>query len=313
MSQIFRQIFGQPNRADFFSHKSKEKYVRGVLLVLVLLVAVGPTAVLAAALTYSSDTTVSLTSPGVNFTILSSSGADSITVSTTSVVVSVPSSTAFTITSASRDLSYTGQTAGAVITLTCVGGLSTIAVSSQNTATQDLTITPTDSQCNVQPAGTITISGGGYTYQPTPVATSTPKATVATPTITSLQTQLKVLLAQLLELQAQARARGIVTATSPLSPGQIPIEAIPSAGTYRTPLSRKMSGPDVRALQTLLKAQGADIYPEGLITGYFGSLTERAVQRLQLKYGVVNASSDPGFGYVGPKTRSIINSIIQGR
>jgi len=67
--------------------------------------------------------------------------------------------------------------------------------------------------------------------------------------------------------------------------------------------SRGESSDDVRRLQELL-ATDTDIYPEGLITGYFGTLTERAVGRFQTIYGVVGDESDPGYGFVGPKTRT---------
>ena len=50
------------------------------------------------------------------------------------------------------------------------------------------------------------------------------------------------------------------------------------------------SGEGVRQLQIFLKAQGPEIYPEGLITGYFGSLTQKAVQRFQEKYGIAKAT-----------------------
>ena len=68
------------------------------------------------------------------------------------------------------------------------------------------------------------------------------------------------------------------------------------------------TGEDVTQLQTFLKAQGTDIYPEGLITGYFGNLTKLAVQRFQEKYNIAK-SGDEGYGYVGPKTRAKINSL----
>jgi hypothetical protein len=68
------------------------------------------------------------------------------------------------------------------------------------------------------------------------------------------------------------------------------------------------TGEDVTQLQTFLKSQGIDIYPEGLITGYFGNLTKLAVQRFQLKYNIAK-SGDAGYGYVGPKTRAKINSL----
>lgn len=67
---------------------------------------------------------------------------------------------------------------------------------------------------------------------------------------------------------------------------------------------------DVKNLQEFLKKQGSNIYPEGLVTGYFGQLTKTAVQRFQLKENIVKNSKDPGYGYVGPKTRAKINLIL---
>jgi len=69
----------------------------------------------------------------------------------------------------------------------------------------------------------------------------------------------------------------------------------------------------VRCLQGFLKNQGAGIYPEGLMTGNFGSLTKQAVIRFQEKYTAeiltpVGLSS--GTGYVGEKTRQKINQML---
>lgn len=71
------------------------------------------------------------------------------------------------------------------------------------------------------------------------------------------------------------------------------------------PLGKGAIGTAVRTLQEFL-ARDAEVYPEKLVTGYFGSLTERAVERFQLKHGVVASASDLGYGYVGPKTRAKI-------
>jgi peptidoglycan hydrolase-like protein with peptidoglycan-binding domain len=46
------------------------------------------------------------------------------------------------------------------------------------------------------------------------------------------------------------------------------------------------------------------IYPEGLVTGYFGSLSRSAVKRFQAQYGFDQV------GRVGPVTRDKINSLI---
>ncbi len=65
----------------------------------------------------------------------------------------------------------------------------------------------------------------------------------------------------------------------------------------------------VRALQEFL-AKNKTIYPEGITSGYFGALTELAVKRFQVKYDVADPG-DPGYGYVGPKTRALLNSLTE--
>lgn len=61
---------------------------------------------------------------------------------------------------------------------------------------------------------------------------------------------------------------------------------------------------NVRCLQEFLKNQGSNIYPEGLVTGNFGSLTQAAVKRFQAKYSIAQT------GYVGPITRGKINQML---
>ncbi len=46
-----------------------------------------------------------------------------------------------------------------------------------------------------------------------------------------------------------------------------------------------MRSEEIRALQEILK-EDPEIYPEGYVTGYFGSLTEKAIKRLQEKLGL---------------------------
>ncbi len=64
-----------------------------------------------------------------------------------------------------------------------------------------------------------------------------------------------------------------------------------------------MSSDDVKALQEILAAD-PEIYPEGLITGYYGPLTERAVLKFQKKYGLEQV------GFVGPKTLKKLNDLL---
>ena len=70
---------------------------------------------------------------------------------------------------------------------------------------------------------------------------------------------------------------------------------------------------EVSCLQEFLKNQGADIYPEGLVTGNFLSLTQQAVIRFQEKYAseiLAPLGLVKGTGYVGQMTRNKINQLF---
>jgi hypothetical protein len=76
--------------------------------------------------------------------------------------------------------------------------------------------------------------------------------------------------------------------------------------TFTTPLYFGLRGAAVTELQKFL-TQDPSLYPEGLVTGYFGQRTELAVRRFQKRYGLAQ-EGDPAFGFVGPKTRAKLNS-----
>ena len=74
-----------------------------------------------------------------------------------------------------------------------------------------------------------------------------------------------------------------------------------------------MNSPEVRCLQEFLKAQGPEIYPEGLITGNFLSLTQAAAIRFQEKYAneiLRPLGLERGTGFVGAQTRTKINQLL---
>lgn len=77
--------------------------------------------------------------------------------------------------------------------------------------------------------------------------------------------------------------------------------------TFTKPLQRGSRNADVTALQTYL-AQDPIIYPDAIISGYFGALSEKAVGLFQEKYGIMKKGGD-GYGMVGPKTRAKLNSV----
>ncbi len=70
---------------------------------------------------------------------------------------------------------------------------------------------------------------------------------------------------------------------------------------------------EVKCLQEFLKSQGPEIYPEGLVTGNFLSLTKNAVIRFQEKYKeeiLTPLGLEKGTGFVGLMTRQKINSLL---
>jgi peptidoglycan hydrolase-like protein with peptidoglycan-binding domain len=70
-------------------------------------------------------------------------------------------------------------------------------------------------------------------------------------------------------------------------------------------------GTNVSNIQRFL-ASTPSFYPEGLITGYFGSLTREAVKRFQAFYGIVSSgtAATTGYGRVGPSTMAKMNALI---
>ncbi len=76
--------------------------------------------------------------------------------------------------------------------------------------------------------------------------------------------------------------------------------SIASAETINRELQVGSSGSDVSTLQTFL-AQDKTLYPQGLVTGYYGFLTKAAVSNFQARNGIAT------IGRVGPITLPILN------
>jgi hypothetical protein len=123
-----------------------------------------------------------------------------------------------------------------------------------------------------------------------------------------LQAQINVLLQQLAALQGG----GSGAAPQPVptvAPRPITICPVFEYNLYLGTRDATTGG-EVTELQKFL-AEDPEVYPEGEITGYFGPLTEKAVQRWQARQGLVSsgAPDTTGYGVVGPQTRSTITRI----
>jgi len=87
-----------------------------------------------------------------------------------------------------------------------------------------------------------------------------------------------------------------------------------SCSKFNRFLRKGMSGEDVKCLQEILKSEGPEIYPEGLVTGYFGPLTFKALIKFQEKYA--KEILEPwgfikGTGFVSILTLKKLNSILE--
>ena len=101
--------------------------------------------------------------------------------------------------------------------------------------------------------------------------------------IKQLQEQIKIMQAQIEDLKSQ-------------------LTVVQTELKLTRTLRLGLTGDDVKQLQTFLK-QFPDIYPEGLVTGYFGPLTETAVKKFQEKNDIES------IGIVGPKTTAKLNEL----
>lgn len=126
-----------------------------------------------------------------------------------------------------------------------------------------------------------------------PVFVLADATTTATTTVTQLQELINNLQSQIQALQEQLT--------------QIGVQRQQVAQTITEIISTLKEGDrneNVKTLQALLAAD-SDIYPEGLITGFFGKATARAVRKFQTKHNL------PQVGNVGPKTLKKLNQLLQ--
>src|SRR5438128_1127251 len=109
---------------------------------------------------------------------------------------------------------------------------------------------------------------------------------------TSFDAQIKAisdLTAQIQKMQADLRA--------------LQTQQMGNVSSLLSTLKQGSQGDQVKVLQALLAAD-PNVYPEGLITGFFGPATARAVKKFQKQQGLEQV------GNVGPKTLEKLNTLL---
>ena len=126
-------------------------------------------------------------------------------------------------------------------------------------------------------------------------------------TVEELRAQVQELLQRIDALQqnistGSSNAGGVSSAATSVNPGG----AVACPHVSRS-IKKGDSGDDVARLQQFL-ALDPSVYPEALVTGYYGALTEAAVKRFQCKNNIVceGTPDSTGYGLTGPRTAAIL-------
>ncbi len=223
-----------------------------------------------------------------NLTLTGTFTVNSITVSASSFDVTLAPGTALKVASADRRSLTVSSASGVTTSTDCDSSNSTVTIKTDSASTATVTVTPsTTSTCSggnggggsnndsgSGPAGGGSGSNAHYNYGATPATPATPGVSPATPATPSSQ--------------ALEHASATAQAVSP---------------AFNKDLVVGNRSDDVKRLQQLL-ATDKSVYPEGLATGLYGPMTQKAVRAFQKKYGL------PQVGRVGPATRAKLQQVF---
>src|SRR3989338_8361253 len=226
----------------------------------------------------------------------------------------MPAGSALYITSADRK-SFTVSPSNRMESSSCDTSTSEIVVVGPPSGADSVTvtITPSSTTCSGGGGGGVSSGGGGSSSggggggagssstATTPAPAASPVAVVATAVSSELRQIVDLFIALgIIPADKAEKARSVLAQQSP---------STTVSGTFSRALGKGTSHADVKRLQQLLNSDsdtrvvsiGAG--SPGSESQFFGALTEKAVQKFQVKYGIAK-TGEPGYGFVGPKTRA---------
>lgn len=251
------------------------------------------------AVTVSQDVTIKTTN-GVDVTLLAGSAFDTLTIGSDSFTFDLSGTQSVTLRDADTQVMKSNVTG---VNHTCSGSNSEITFSASNAASVIVTMEGFACSSGGGGGGSSSSGGGGTTSSTETTTTTTTTTTATTPVATATPAPVTQTTSPYL---AGAPPPPVVT-VAPVMSGT----AFPGIMQLSRGLTVGSTGEDVTALQEALRTM-PDIYPEGTVSGYFGSLTKAAVAKFQMKYGIVSSSSDAGYGSVGPMTRAKLQEVFGG-
>jgi len=248
------------------------------IIIVALLVWGLPTSAANNDIVLNSGTQISINS--VTLTV-SGSQASAMTVNANDFEVSMPTGSTIEVSAGGlRRLTYTASVNTLTANNDCSSDRSKLTITNNDSGTVSVTISLGTGTCgdggttgSGGGGGIVSSGGGGGGYIPT-VTPSSPSTLV------------------------------------PLTPVLVPLTGLGTAISdyvFARSLFIGVSGPDVKELQRVLALDLA-LYPEGNMSGYFGGLTQKAVQRFQVKYGIAGAGQQ-GYGVFGPASRARFSAV----
>ena len=222
---------------------------------------------------------------------------EAVTVNAANMLVTMAAGSSLNVTSSTkRNITYAKTNATA--SFTCGESSSVLTFSlGAGQAVEIVTITPSDSACVAPSQG----GGGGSSQTTTPAPTPTPTPT-PTPAPTTTTTTSSAPTTTTTTQPTTPTVTAPVTSTPTVS---APAPVVSMVPVLMSELNPGVRNDEVMDLQKLL-AQDPTIYPDGIVSGFYGPKTTAAVKKFQARYGL------PTVGRVGPATMQKINEILGG-
>ncbi|OHA44104.1 MAG: hypothetical protein A3G03_01520 [Candidatus Taylorbacteria bacterium RIFCSPLOWO2_12_FULL_44_15c] len=260
---------------------------------------------------------------------------ESLTVDTSTFTVVMPANSSFTFASADKKtITVTGSLGSVTVTSNCGSSSSTYTFTNPSSgSTLNLTIEVGSATCSGglsvrNNSNSVTFGvggggGGGGGGGSTVVAqTTTPTTPIYASGLSSTQVNAIIALLQsfnadqsVIDKVKMSLSGAVKTTGSSVSGGTTGI-GIAKGYVFAKSLKTGNTNTDVKMLQLILNsssdtqisASGAG--SPGNETNYYGSLTRKAVEKFQVKYGIAK-SGEPGYGTVGPMTRAKLNELAK--
>ncbi len=166
------------------------------------------------------------------------------------------------------------------------------------------------------PSGNYSTSTISFTVANTPPAPSTPPPAPGSQTAVSVPSMSYAELRTIFGDRAVRTSENTATNQSSTVSSRQELLALPQ---IISAASEGVRMPEILVIQKVLNSDPATRVSQsgpgspGRETNLYGPATRAAVQRFQIRHGIVKSPRDLGYGVVGPKTRAKMNEILGGR